>query len=88
VVVEFPPGARPLLPTGTPVTCVDNGMPTVLITAPTGFLDVESSLGTTPDGLPAARRTAMVRTARKLFDGVVFPRSAEIVAEAVTASVR
>jgi 4-oxalomesaconate tautomerase len=72
VVIEFPPGARPLLPTGnvrdeidgTPVTCVDNGMPTVLNTAPTGFLDVESSLGTTPDGLPAARRTAVVRTAR------------------------
>ncbi|MCX5398995.1 4-oxalomesaconate tautomerase [Streptomyces sp. NBC_00102] len=41
VVVEFPPGAGALLPTGrvrdtvagTPVTCVDNGMPTVLIAA-------------------------------------------------------
>ncbi|MFI5799728.1 4-oxalomesaconate tautomerase [Streptomyces sp. NPDC051677] len=195
VMIEFPPGARPLLPTGNvrdeidgvPVTCVDNGMPTVLVAAgslevtgyespgdleedgaladrlrtirlaagrlmglgdvsdatvpkvtllapprgggavttrtfipvrchpsigvlgaagvaaslrieggvgaeiaelkpdsdrvriehPTGFLDMESSLGTTPDGLPAARRTAVVRTARKLFDGVVFPRPAE-----------
>lgn len=41
VVIEFPQGAGPLLPTGrardviasTPVTCVDNGMPTVLIAA-------------------------------------------------------
>ncbi|MGW0582322.1 4-oxalomesaconate tautomerase [Streptomyces sp. NPDC002920] len=192
VVIEFPPGTRPLLPTGSvrdvidgvTVTCVDNGMPTVLIRAadlgvtgyetprdleedlaladrlrtirlaagplmglgdvadttvpkltllapprsggavttrtfipvrchtsigvlgaagvaaglrteggvgeevaalppdgdrvriehPTGFLDIESSLGSTPDGLPAARRTAVVRTARKIFDGTVFPR--------------
>ncbi|MFI7498628.1 4-oxalomesaconate tautomerase [Streptomyces sp. NPDC049687] len=195
VVIEFPPGDRPLLPTGNvrdeidgvPVTCVDNGMPTVLIAAsalkvggyesprdleedvvlaerlrtirlaagrlmglgdvsdttvpkltllarprnggavttrtfipvrchtsigvlgaagvaaglrieggvgaeiaelrpgsdrmriehPTGFLDIESSLGTTPEGLPRARRTAVVRTARKIFDGMVFPRAAE-----------
>ncbi|MGY0064213.1 4-oxalomesaconate tautomerase [Streptomyces sp. LZ34] len=194
VVIEFPPSANPLLPTGnvrdmtegTPVTCVDNGMPTVLVQAaslkatgyespaeleadqdladrlhairleagrlmglgdvsdttvpkltllaaprdggavttrtfipvrchaaigvlgaasvaaglrikggvgaglaelpaggdrlriehPTGFLDIESSLGGTPDGLPCARRTAVVRTARKIFDGSVFPRSA------------
>ncbi len=41
VVIEFPPGSAPLLPTGhardlvadIPVTCVDNGMPTVLIAA-------------------------------------------------------
>ncbi|WP_327268645.1 4-oxalomesaconate tautomerase [Streptomyces sp. NBC_01218] len=41
VVVDFPPGSGALLPTGrvrdtvagTPVTCVDNGMPTVLIAA-------------------------------------------------------
>lgn len=43
---------------------------------PTGFLDIESSLGTTPEGLPTARRTAVVRTARKIFDGSVFPRAA------------
>ncbi|KOU55825.1 4-oxalomesaconate tautomerase [Streptomyces sp. MMG1533] len=49
----------------------------IRIEHPTGFLDIESSLGTTPDGLPAARRTAVVRTARKIFDGTVFPRSAE-----------
>ncbi|MFF3337025.1 4-oxalomesaconate tautomerase [Streptomyces sp. NPDC002888] len=48
----------------------------VRIEHPTGFLDIESSLGTTADGLAAARRTAVVRTARKIFDGTVFPRSA------------
>ncbi|WP_413761386.1 4-oxalomesaconate tautomerase [Streptomyces sp. MMBL 11-3] len=213
VVIEFPQGAGPLLPTGrardlvagTPVTCVDNGMPTVLIAAsslcvtgyeepaaleadqelaarlrtirleagrlmglgdvadttvpklsllappsdggavmtrtfipvrchtaigvlgaasvaagllvegsvgegvaspprhgdrvrvehPTGFLDIETTLAYdtsdgTPGGtagtgtgdvgtagaLPVARRTAVVRTARKIFDGTVFPRPA------------
>ncbi|MCX4903430.1 4-oxalomesaconate tautomerase [Streptomyces sp. NBC_00878] len=54
VVIEFPQGGSPLLPTGrvrdviadTPVTCVDNGMPTVLIAA--------SSLGVTGYETPAA----------------------------------
>ncbi|MEU8945775.1 4-oxalomesaconate tautomerase [Streptomyces sp. NPDC048489] len=195
VLVEFPPGPRPLLPTGhardtvagTPVTCVDNGMPTVLIAAsalqvtgyedpgdleedraladrlhairreagklmglgdttaatvpklsllapplhggavmtrtfipvrchpsigvlgaagvaaglrvaggvgeglarlpahgdllriehPTGFLDIEAAVDQRPDGSgPVARRTTVVRTARKIFDGTVFPRPA------------
>ncbi|MDO0910036.1 4-oxalomesaconate tautomerase [Streptomyces sp. DT2A-34] len=49
----------------------------VRIEHPTGFLDIESSLGTDSAGLPTARRTAVVRTARKIFDGTVFPRSAE-----------
>ncbi|MBE8477290.1 4-oxalomesaconate tautomerase [Streptomyces sp. 3R004] len=48
----------------------------IRIEHPTGFLDIESSLGTTPAGLPSARRTAVVRTARKIFDGTVFPRAA------------
>ncbi len=54
VVIEFPPGGSPLLPTGrardivagTPVTCVDNGMPTVLVAA--------SSLGVTGYETPGA----------------------------------
>ncbi|MFG1664891.1 4-oxalomesaconate tautomerase [Streptomyces sp. Y7] len=49
----------------------------IRIEHPTGFLDIESSLVTDAAGLPAARRTAVVRTARKIFDGTVFPRSAE-----------
>ncbi|WP_328430351.1 4-oxalomesaconate tautomerase [Streptomyces sp. NBC_00443] len=49
----------------------------VRIEHPTGFLDIESSLGTDSAGVPTARRTAVVRTARKIFDGTVFPRSAE-----------
>lgn len=44
---------------------------------PTGFTDIESTLTTGPDGLPASQRTAVVRTARKLFDGTVFPRSVD-----------
>ncbi|QFZ72566.1 4-oxalomesaconate tautomerase [Streptomyces fagopyri] len=195
VMVEFPPGPRPLLPTGhardlvagTPVTCVDNGMPTVLIAAsalhvtgyeepgdleedralgdrlrairleagklmglgdvegatvpklsllappshggavmtrtfipvrchpsigvlgaagvaaglrvvggvgegiarlpahgdllriehPAGFLDIEADIGHRAAGAtPVARRTAVVRTARKIFDGTVYPRPA------------
>ncbi|MET9409851.1 4-oxalomesaconate tautomerase [Streptomyces sp. NPDC002935] len=195
VVIEFPQGSSPLLPTGrardlvadTPVTCVDNGMPTVLIAAsslgvtgyesprdleedlaladrlreirleagklmglgdvehatvpkltllapprdggavmtrtfipvrchtsigvlgaasvaaglrveggvghavahppergdrlriehPTGFLDIEAAVEYGPGAAaPVARRTAVVRTARKIFDGTVFPRPA------------
>ncbi|GAA3834687.1 4-oxalomesaconate tautomerase [Streptomyces phyllanthi] len=193
VVIEFPPGGSPLLPTGnvrdtvacTPVTCVDNGMPTVLIAAsalevtgyeepgdleedrvladrlhrirleagrrmglgdvedatvpklsllapplhggsvmtrtfiplrchtsigvlgaasvaaglrvaggvgegiarlpaegdrlriehPTGFLDIEAGVDQgAPGSVPVASRVAVVRTARKIFDGTVFPR--------------
>ncbi|MFD6282102.1 4-oxalomesaconate tautomerase [Streptomyces sp. NPDC060209] len=42
---------------------------------PTGFLDIEAGVGTGADGTPVVRRTAVVRTARKIFDGTVFPRS-------------
>jgi 4-oxalomesaconate tautomerase len=62
---------------GAPLAELDSGSDRMRIEHPTGFLDVESSLGTTPDGLPSARRTAVVRTARKIFDGTVFPRPAE-----------
>ncbi|MER5211782.1 4-oxalomesaconate tautomerase [Streptomyces sp. NPDC002838] len=62
---------------GADLAELDAGSDRVRIEHPTGFLDVESSLGTTPDGLPSARRTAVVRTARKIFDGIVFPTSAE-----------
>ncbi|MDX3429479.1 4-oxalomesaconate tautomerase [Streptomyces sp. ME01-18a] len=41
---------------------------------PSGFLDIEAVVGTGADGAPAALRTALVRTARKIFDGAVFPR--------------
>ncbi|MFI8092466.1 4-oxalomesaconate tautomerase [Streptomyces sp. NPDC086080] len=46
----------------------------VRVEHPTGFLDIDVRLD--PDG-PVVRRTAVVRTARKIFDGTVFPRSAE-----------
>ncbi|MEE1831258.1 4-oxalomesaconate tautomerase [Streptomyces sp. SP17KL33] len=44
---------------------------------PTGFLDIETRVTHGPDGSPSARRTAVVRTARKIFDGTVFPRPAD-----------
>jgi 4-oxalomesaconate tautomerase len=45
----------------------------VRIEHPTGFLDIDVDVD---PGVPAARRTAVVRTARKIFDGTVFPRAA------------
>ncbi|WP_435853790.1 4-oxalomesaconate tautomerase [Streptomyces purpurascens] len=44
---------------------------------PTGFLDIETDVRYSPDGSPSASRTAVVRTARKIFDGTVFPRPAD-----------
>jgi 4-oxalomesaconate tautomerase len=50
----------------------------VRVEHPTGFLDVETAVEPATDGTPpVVRRTAVVRTARKIFDGTVFPRSAE-----------
>ncbi|MEV5643381.1 4-oxalomesaconate tautomerase [Streptomyces flaveolus] len=40
---------------------------------PSGFTDIESSIDRVPEGGLRARRTAVVRTARKIFDGSVFP---------------
>ncbi|MFI6253846.1 4-oxalomesaconate tautomerase [Streptomyces sp. NPDC051016] len=48
----------------------------IRIEHPTGFLEIDTSVDPGCDGTPpAARRTAVVRTARKIFDGTVFPRS-------------
>ncbi|MEU9171196.1 4-oxalomesaconate tautomerase [Streptomyces sp. NPDC048420] len=62
---------------GAELAVIDPESDRIRIEHPTGFLDIESSLGATPDGLPSARRTAVVRTARKIFDGTVFPRAAD-----------
>ncbi|MFE0678462.1 4-oxalomesaconate tautomerase [Streptomyces sp. NPDC058867] len=56
---------------------VDPDSDRIRIEHPSGFLDIESSLGVNADGSPFPRRTAVVRTARKIFDGSVFPRAAE-----------
>ncbi|MFJ3670037.1 4-oxalomesaconate tautomerase [Streptomyces sp. NPDC090106] len=61
---------------GADLARLDPGGDRVRIEHPTGFLDIESALGTTSGGLPSARRTAVVRTARKILDGTVFPRPA------------
>ncbi|MDX3632059.1 4-oxalomesaconate tautomerase [Streptomyces europaeiscabiei] len=44
---------------------------------PTGFLDIETHVAYGPGGSPSVSRTAVVRTARKIFDGTVFPRPAD-----------
>ncbi|MET7686662.1 4-oxalomesaconate tautomerase [Streptomyces sp. NPDC005483] len=62
---------------GAGLAVIDPGSDRVRIEHPTGFLDIESSLAVTPDGPPCALRTAVVRTARKIFDGTVFPRAAD-----------
>ncbi|MFF4897741.1 4-oxalomesaconate tautomerase [Streptomyces sp. NPDC001068] len=46
---------------------------------PTGFLEIDVRVDPGTDGsAPAVRRTAVVRTARKIFDGTVFPRAATV----------
>ncbi|WP_346181315.1 4-oxalomesaconate tautomerase [Streptomyces osmaniensis] len=62
---------------GADLARLPDGGDRIRIEHPTGFLDIESGLATDATGLPTARRTAVVRTARKIFDGTVFPRSAE-----------
>ncbi len=52
------------------------GTDRVRLEHPTGFLDIECAIGTDTAGRPVARRTAVVRTARKIFDGTVFPAPA------------
>ncbi|MFF0078130.1 4-oxalomesaconate tautomerase [Streptomyces canus] len=62
---------------GAGLAATDPESDRVRIEHPTGFLDIESSLAATPGGPPSARRTAVVRTARKIFDGTVFPRAVD-----------
>lgn len=62
---------------GADLARLPDGGDRIRIEHPTGFLDIESGLATDATGLPTARRTAVIRTARKIFDGTVFPRSAE-----------
>ncbi|WUT49270.1 4-oxalomesaconate tautomerase [Streptomyces pseudovenezuelae] len=62
---------------GSGLATLDPASERVRIEHPTGFLDIESSVAATPDGPPSALRTAVVRTARKISDGTVFPRAAD-----------
>ncbi|SED56966.1 4-oxalomesaconate tautomerase [Streptomyces sp. PAN_FS17] len=65
---------------GADLARLPDGGDRIRIEHPTGFLDIESGLATDATGLPTAHRTAVVRTARKIFDGTAFPRSAETAA--------
>ena len=62
---------------GADIAAFDPGRDRVRIEHPTGFLDIESTVTAGPHGPPVAGRTAVVRTARKIFDGTVFPRAAD-----------
>ena len=46
----------------------------VLLEHPTGTFEATVDLTTGPDGRPVIERAGIIRTARKLMDGVVFPR--------------
>ncbi|MGW8063116.1 4-oxalomesaconate tautomerase [Streptomyces ziwulingensis] len=63
---------------GEPIAVLPHSGDRLRVEHPTGFLevgvDVDPGSGTEP---AVVRRTAVVRTARKIFDGTVFPRSAE-----------
>jgi 4-oxalomesaconate tautomerase len=59
---------------GAPLLQADGS--TIRIEHPTGFFDVEAVLNS-GNGVYSLRRSAVIRTARKLFDGTVWPRKAE-----------
>lgn len=59
------PGAAVLGP-------VDDGV--VVIEHPTGTFDAAVTVGTGADGAPVAERSGILRTARKLMDGTIYPR--------------
>ena len=46
----------------------------VTLEHPTGTFDAAVVLATLPDGAPTVKSAGIIRTARKLFDGLVFPR--------------
>ncbi|WP_338785608.1 4-oxalomesaconate tautomerase [Streptomyces sp. DG1A-41] len=62
---------------GADLAHLPTGSDRVRVEHPTGHLDIECGIGTDAAGRPVARRTAVVRTARKIFDGTVFPRPAQ-----------
>ncbi|MEV8540711.1 4-oxalomesaconate tautomerase [Streptomyces sp. NPDC051572] len=70
-----------LLPGGVGEGIADNPVQggRIRIEHPSGFLDIETSVDAGSEGsAPVVRGTAVVRTARKIFDGTVFPRPADI----------
>ncbi len=66
-----------LLP-GSPASAVlpndHDAADVIVVEHPTGTFDVAVEVGFDADGTPVAERSGIVRTARKLMDGVVYPR--------------
>jgi 4-oxalomesaconate tautomerase len=61
----------------TPASDVLEGAPngSIVLEHPTGTFEAVVELVTGPDGTPSVKRAGIIRTARKLMDGTVFPRS-------------
>jgi 4-oxalomesaconate tautomerase len=59
---------------GAGLAAVTPGQTRFDIEHPTGHLEVEVEIDTKTSAPPAVIRSGVVRTARKLFDGTVFPR--------------
>jgi len=59
-------------PASTCLGATDHGV--VRLEHPTGFFDAVVKLSTSPDGTIGVGRAGIIRTARKLMDGFVYPR--------------
>lgn len=62
---------------GTPAAGLLGSAPgaSIVLEHPTGTFETIVHLGTGPDAAPIVDRAGIIRTARKLMDGVVYPRS-------------
>ena len=64
--------------TGHDLAVLPDGGDRLRVEHPTGFLDIETAVAQGPSGSPYVARTAVVRTARKIFDGTVHPRPSDL----------
>lgn len=64
-----------LLPEGAAAGLVSLGGDLIALEHPTGVFDTSVSLTFDEHGVPVAERSGIVRTARKLMDGTIYPRT-------------
>jgi 4-oxalomesaconate tautomerase len=62
---------------GSPASEILQTMPngSIVLEHPTGLFGAVVEVTVGPDGTPVVERSGIIRTARKLMDGVVFPRT-------------
>ena len=65
---------RPIADTGHSSAAASGTHRVITLEHPTGTFDAAVAITTGPDGRLTVERAGIIRTARKLFDGVVFPR--------------